>query len=133
MNPPAPPPPKMDMPGAADPYVTLDITGQKQRTSKTIKNTLSPEWKEEFVFALPSVPRKDDKAELVATVWDYDTPPKKDEVIGEVRFRLADLAGKSSTHHMTIMKPGQTFSKVSSVVAPYGQYIRALTFENLSM
>jgi hypothetical protein len=97
--------PKTDISGSADPYVTLDITGQKQRKSKTIKNTLSPEWKEEFVFALMSVPRKDDKAELVMTVWSYDTPPKKDKVLGEVRFRLADLAGKSSTHHMNVMKP----------------------------
>jgi hypothetical protein len=30
----------------------------------------------------------------------------KDEVIGEVRFRLADLSGKSSTNHMNLTKPG---------------------------
>jgi len=125
--------PKMNIAGAADPYVTLDITGQKQRKSKTIKNTLSPEWKEEFVFALPSVPRTDDKAELVMSVRNYDQTPQKDEVIGEVRFTLADLAGKSSTHTLNLMKPGQNPTKVSSIVASYGQYTRTLTFENWSM
>ena len=94
--------PKMDLTGAADPYVTFDIMGQKQRKSKTIKNTLSPEWKEEFVFDIT-----DDKGELVLTVWDYDQM-SKDEMIGEVRFRLADLSGKSSTNHMDLMKPGTT-------------------------
>jgi Ca2+-dependent lipid-binding protein len=92
--------PKMDLTGAADPYVTFDIMGEKQRKSKTIKNTLSPEWREEFVFDIT-----DDKGELVLTVWDYDQM-SKDEVIGEVRFRLADLSGKSSTNHMNLTKPG---------------------------
>jgi len=94
--------PKMDATGAADPYVTFDIMGQKQQKSKTIKNSLSPEWKEEFVFDIT-----DDQAELVVTVWDWDRM-SKDEVIGEVRFRLADLAGKASTSTTNLMKPGTT-------------------------
>ena len=94
--------PKMDMTGAADPYVTLDIIGQEQRRSKTIKNTLNPEWKEEFIFDI-----KDDKEELLLTVWDWDRM-SKDEVIGEVRLRLADLSGKSSTARVEIMKRGTT-------------------------
>ena len=94
--------PKMDMTGKADPYVTFDILGHKQHKSKTIKNTLDPEWKEEFVFDIT-----DDKSELVLKVWDWDRM-SKDECIGEARLRLADLSGKSSSSSINILKPGTT-------------------------
>ena len=94
--------PKMDMGGAADPYVKFHIEGQKEQKSQTITNTLDPEWKEEFVFDV-----KDDKGEMVVTVWDWDRM-SKDEIIGEVRLRLADLSGKTSTRSIDIMKPGTT-------------------------
>jgi len=45
--------PKMDTIGTADAYVTLHCPGDHRHLrSKTIKNTLNPEWKEEFTFEI---------------------------------------------------------------------------------
>ena len=45
--------PKMDTIGTADAYVTLHCPGDHRHLrSKTIKNTLDPEWKEEFTFEI---------------------------------------------------------------------------------
>jgi Ca2+-dependent lipid-binding protein len=43
----------MDTIGTADAYVTLHCPGDHRHLrSKTIKNTLNPEWKEEFTFEI---------------------------------------------------------------------------------
>ncbi|KAJ1482240.1 C2 domain-containing protein [Baffinella frigidus] len=39
--------PKMDRFGKSDPYVVVEVDGQK-RTTKTMKKTLNPVWKEQF-------------------------------------------------------------------------------------
>lgn len=100
--------PKMDLTGAADPYVTIethypyadDMQGQTQQKSKTIKNSLNPQWDEEFV-----VKGANNEGVLHVTVWDWNRF-QKDEVIGEIWLRLADLSGKSSTTSFNIRKAG---------------------------
>ena len=83
--------PRMDMIGSADPYITFDIPGHDQQRSKTLKNTLNPEFNEDFVFEI-----HDDRRQLELTVWDWNRW-SGDEKIGRVRFWLADLCGKEST------------------------------------
>jgi len=39
------------LPGAADPYVKMTV-GEHRRVSKTVKNSLNPEWDEHFEFEL---------------------------------------------------------------------------------
>jgi len=92
--------PKMDRLGAADPYVTFDIPGHDQQRSKTIKNTLWPEWGgQQFVFAL-----QDDRRQMEVTVWDWNRW-SGDNKIGKVRFWLAELSGKKSTASYDISLP----------------------------
>ena len=100
--------PKMDFTGTADPYVTIethypyadDMQGQTQQKSKTIKNSLNPQWDEEFV-----VKGANNEGMLHVIVWDWNRF-QKDEVIGEIWLRLADLSGKSSTTSFNIRKAG---------------------------
>ncbi len=104
--------PKKDLMGNADSFVTFDMTGQQQQKSKTIKNTLNPEWNEEFVFDV-----YDEKQELVLKVWDWDAVKQKQtDEIGEVRLKLAELSealaaflvlGKSNFRTIDIMKHGR--------------------------
>ena len=101
--------PKKNLMENSDSFVTFDMTGQKQQKSKTIKNTLNPEWNEEFVFDVYN-----EKQELVLKVWDWDAvKQKQSDEIGEVRLKLAELSealaaflvlGKSSFRTINIMK-----------------------------
>ena len=92
--------PKMDATGSADPYVTLDIHGKKQK-SKIIQNTLNPEWNEEFVFEVDA----DHNTKLTLKLWDSDRASEDDE-IGEVSFKLANLSGSSSSGTFKLKAPG---------------------------
>jgi Ca2+-dependent lipid-binding protein len=92
--------PKMDRMGAADPYVTIDIPGHDQQRSKTLKNTLWPQWGgEQFVFAI-----QDDRRQMEVTVWDWNRW-SGDNKIGKVRFWLAELSGKKTTESYEISLP----------------------------
>ena len=42
--------PKVDVIGSADPFVTLQVAGQDPQKSSMLKDTLNPEWFEEFDF-----------------------------------------------------------------------------------
>lgn len=92
--------PKMDATGCADPYVTFDIHGKKQR-SKIIQNTLNPEWNEEFVFEVDA----DHNTKLTLKLWDSDRA-SEDDGIGEVSFKLANLSGSSSSGTFKLKAPG---------------------------
>lgn len=54
------------LPGAADPYVKM-MVGKHQRVSKTVKNSLKPEWDEHFEFELDAACN-----ELLLTVCELD-------------------------------------------------------------
>jgi hypothetical protein len=88
-------------PRGPDALVTFDIPGQQQKKSKTIQNSQNPEWNEEFAFEVC-----DEKQDLVLRVWDSVRATKND-LIGEVRLKLADMSGKSSTSTINIMKQGK--------------------------
>jgi len=58
--PPTPPSPTfhlsfslISMPGAANPYIKITV-GEHKRVTKTLKNTLSPQWDEHFDFDIDS-------------------------------------------------------------------------------
>jgi hypothetical protein len=99
--------PKMDLIGTADPYVTFDIRGQDQQKSKIIKNSLNPEWNEKFIFHMHDLSWYQNDNELVLSIWDWNRM-SKDELMGEVRLKLADLCGKSGTSTVNVMKKGTT-------------------------
>jgi hypothetical protein len=97
----------MDLIGTSDPYVTFDIRGQDQQKSKIIKNSLNPEWNEKFIFHMHDLSWYQNDNELVLSIWDWNRM-SKDELMGEVRLKLADLCGKSSTSTVNVMKKGTT-------------------------
>lgn len=78
--------PKMDLLGTCDAYVVLKI-GRKEFKSKTVTNTYSPVWNEEFEFHLDS---SYDREVLSLTVFDWDRNTK-DDVIGYVSVPVSTL------------------------------------------
>jgi hypothetical protein len=82
--------PCMDLTGSADPYVKMVMGDHHKRVTKTLKNTLSPQWNEHFTFELDSTCN-----EMVFTLMDWDRFSTND-VIGECRIQLADVAGMPS-------------------------------------
>jgi hypothetical protein len=102
--------PKMDLIGTADPYVTFHLLGQDQQKSSVLKNTLDPEWNEEFVFYMQDLSFYQNDNQLVLNIWDWDRI-SKDEVIGEVRLMISELLGAYGTNKcktVNIMKKGST-------------------------
>ena len=99
--------PKMDLIGTADPYVTFHLLGQDQQKSKIIKNSLNPEWNQKFIFHMHDLSWYQNDDELVLSIWDWNRM-SKDELMGEVRLKLADLCGKSGTSTVNVMKKGTT-------------------------
>jgi Ca2+-dependent lipid-binding protein len=100
----------MDLIGTADPYVTFHLLGQDQQKSSVLKNTLDPEWNEEFVFYMHDLSFYQNDNQLVLNIWDWDRI-SKDEVIGEVRLMISDLLGAYATNirkTVNIMKKGST-------------------------
>ena len=61
---------KMDLLGLSDPYVKLNLSGEKHSSKKTTvkKKTLNPEWNEEFKLSV-----KDPQSQmLLINVYDWD-------------------------------------------------------------
>jgi len=87
--------PKKDLIGSADPYVIFDVDGKEQQKSKTIRNALDPEWNEEVVFLVTEATQ-----ELLLSVW-HCAYGNSDDLIGQVRFKLADLKSLPSKAEIT--------------------------------
>lgn len=77
--------PAMDSNGLADPYCTIAYDGENMKT-KTKKETLTPDWKEEFVLAI--LPNSPDA--FTIAVIDYDRIGAN-EMMGWLEFKIADF------------------------------------------
>ena len=76
--------------GKSDPYAVLKFGKQKDKT-KTIKNTLEPEWVHHTEFKVP-----DSGADkILVEVFDADKLGK-DKSLGKVEVDILDLAGGES-------------------------------------
>ena len=92
--------PQMDVTGKADPYVKI-MVGEQQRVTKTLKNTLSPQWDERFAVDVESSCRQ-----VVLTLMDWDRF-SANEIIGECRIQLADVAEmEGAPLSLPLLKPG---------------------------
>lgn len=84
---------KADLFGKSDPYVKVKVNpftvgrGQEHRT-RTIRNTLDPEWQESFSFFLTGRARSDGHLQL--ELWDEDVIGKDDR-LGHVSVALEGL------------------------------------------
>eukprot|EP00252_Welwitschia_mirabilis_P011420 TRINITY_DN2566_c0_g1_i1.p1 TRINITY_DN2566_c0_g1~~TRINITY_DN2566_c0_g1_i1.p1 ORF type:complete len:539 (-),score=134.39 TRINITY_DN2566_c0_g1_i1:317-1933(-) len=79
---------KKDMMGKADPYVKLKLSGEKLPSKKTnvIKNTLTPEWNEEFKLQV-----KDPESQVLdVVVFDWEKVGSHDKM-GMQTFPLKEL------------------------------------------
>ena len=70
--------------GKADPYVTLTLERQKEKT-KTLKRTNDPRWDAAYTFYV-----SEPNAELVATVWDWERL-SKDTFLGHVVLPVKNM------------------------------------------
>lgn len=77
--------PPMDSNGLADPYATIAYDGENMKT-KTKKETLSPDWKEDFVLAI--LPNSPDA--FTICIIDYDRIGAN-EMMGWLEFKIADF------------------------------------------
>ena len=66
-----------------DAYCLLNFSDRTKTRTRTIENTLTPVWNQEFHYEIKSL--QDD--ELILEVWDYDKHTKDDKV-GTVTIRL---------------------------------------------
>jgi len=80
--------PAMDTNGFADPYCRVKV-GKKKRTTRTQFRTLSPEWRERFVYILFDMGGRDSSVCKVE-LWDKDTIGSDDR-IGTVEIDLAEV------------------------------------------
>jgi hypothetical protein len=77
--------PSMDSNGLADPYCTIAYDGENMKT-KVKKETLTPDWKEDFVLAI--LPNSPDA--FTIAVIDYDRIGAN-EMMGWLEFKVADF------------------------------------------
>lgn len=100
----------MDASGTSDPYAKLSL-GDQDRKSKTIKKTLTPEWKEDFAFIVPDL---DTPIEL--EVWDWDRVGG-DDFIGSGVILLRSLAEETTTDWFPILtKKGKPAGEVEMTI-----------------
>eukprot|EP01012_Entosiphon_sulcatum_P064141 TRINITY_DN92919_c0_g1_i1.p2 TRINITY_DN92919_c0_g1~~TRINITY_DN92919_c0_g1_i1.p2 ORF type:complete len:135 (-),score=38.27 TRINITY_DN92919_c0_g1_i1:57-437(-) len=98
--------------GKSDPYIELEVDGQKQKTSVK-QDDLSPTWNEEFTFANIHHP---DHKKLELTVYDQDDM-RRDEKLGHCHFDLHDLHnGRETEVTKTVDHHGLTFKKATVTV-----------------
>jgi len=89
--------------GKSDPYVTLTLERQKEKT-KTVKHTLTPVWNASYTFYV-----SDANAELVATLWDWERF-RRDAFMGCVTVLPKDLTPgveKEAWYPLVAKKAGQ--------------------------
>ncbi|XP_026222403.1 synaptotagmin VIII isoform X2 [Anabas testudineus] len=88
----------MDVGGASDPYVkvqlTLDKRKWKKRKTSIKKKTLNPYYNESFTFDVSF--EQIQRVNLVISVWDYDTMTRND-AMGKI-FLGCDAAGNQLRH-----------------------------------
>ncbi|KAA6353089.1 MAG: hypothetical protein EZS28_051384, partial [Streblomastix strix] len=77
--------PANDINGKSDPYVIFKL-GDQEYKSKTISNSLNPEYEESF--ELPYDPTTTDEKELKVEVWDFDRS-SDDDVLGKTTIKFA--------------------------------------------
>ena len=93
-----------DRNGLSDPYATLSVAGQMHK-SKTVPNTLNPEWDEvvEFDGSLPDLVQEG----LLLQVFDYDFG-SRDDKLGEATVPLAPLqTSRQHTCSIRLADPAQ--------------------------
>lgn len=83
---------KQDLLSKGDPYVKVKVADW-ERTTKTIKNTLEPQWNDQFVYDDVSYA---DAATVSFALWDADLIGK-DNLIGTAKLSL--LEHKTNRHH----------------------------------
>jgi len=74
-----------DKNGLSDPYCQV-VIGKKKRKTSVVKESLNPQWNDEFEIKLPT---KKLPEEVLVKVFDKDS--LIDDAIGEARFPYADL------------------------------------------
>ena len=79
----------MDRNGLSDPYVKLQLSGQKHR-SKTVKKTLNPTWHERFEFTGKSL-RDIVSQPLQLRAMDWDRGLQRDDILGDATVDLGGL------------------------------------------
>jgi Ca2+-dependent lipid-binding protein len=72
---------KADLVGSSDPYVVLTI-GDRTISTVVVKNSLNPEWNQNFEVSLPTKP-----THVALKVWDKDSVGK-DDFLGEATVPL---------------------------------------------
>lgn len=80
--------PVMDINGFSDPYIKVKV-GKKTRTTRTQFRTLSPEWRERFIFVVFDMGGRDSPMAKVE-LWDKDTVGMDDK-IGKVEVDLSHI------------------------------------------
>uniref|UniRef100_A0A7S1IPN7 C2 domain-containing protein n=1 Tax=Eutreptiella gymnastica TaxID=73025 RepID=A0A7S1IPN7_9EUGL len=101
--------PIMDFDGLCDPYVEVD-TGMQTWTTKVIKETLTPQWKEETVLGVYDTEKRDAwgiklpeeclGSEITLRVKDWNA--SKDVLIGTITLKKEDVPGY---HGEEILEP----------------------------
>ncbi|XP_047956116.1 synaptotagmin-3-like [Salvia hispanica] len=113
---------KMDLLGLSDPYVKLNLSGEKHSSKKTTvkKKTLNPEWNEEFKLSV-----KDPQSQmLLINVYDWDKVgshdrlgtqvfPLKTLVPNEVKEVTLDLLKDTSISDVNKKHRGQLFLELT--------------------
>jgi len=80
-----------DINGLSDPYATLQLSNSKEIVrSKTINETLEPQWKFDHTFMLPDSASALDELDLLIRVYDEDTL-NADDFLGGCKFIVTDF------------------------------------------
>lgn len=100
---------------ASDPYCTIEVRGNVQKTRKC-NSTRTPVWYEEFMFI--NVEPKD---RVIISVWDSDSF-KKDDFMGQVVLNYEDLAHPQERWYRLLSRPGSSdrvSGEIKIGVTPY--------------
>mmetsp|Transcript_25250 Transcript_25250/g.39631 ORF Transcript_25250/g.39631 Transcript_25250/m.39631 type:complete len:277 (+) Transcript_25250:363-1193(+) len=107
-----------DRGGTSDPFVQVNITGQKMQKTKVIKKTLDPQWNETKSFVLaPSKADPDARLEgkiLSCEVFDFDLIGGND-FLGQVSFPLSNLNVQEVFDQWLPLKPREGKEKKDKV------------------